>query len=135
MIYKKKGQGVGKINVPGGKLQDGESEEAAAIRECEEETGLTPHNLQLAGRLEFYFPRGNGWDNHCAVFRARDYSGTLISETDECTCEWVRVEKIPYEKMWDSDRVWTPLLLEGKIFHRSYEFDEKFSVAKEKIII
>jgi len=135
MIHKKRGQGAGKWNVPGGKLLPGENEEAAATRECEEECGLKPLQLELAGKLEFYFPAGNAWDNLCTVFRAHGFTGVLVKENEECTAEWISCDKIPYEKMWDSDRLWTPLLFQGNYFHRSYTFDEKDKVTEEKVLI
>lgn len=132
MIYKKRGQGAGKWNVPGGKLQAGESPEAAAVRETEEETGIRPSALQLAGQLEFYFPESNGWDNTCSVYTAEDFTGQLIAETEECSAHWVK--EIPFEKMWDADRLWVPLLLAGKKFHRAYTFDANDRMKEEKIL-
>ena len=41
----------GQIAFPGGKLEDGESPEAAALREAEEEIGLPPQNVTVLGRL------------------------------------------------------------------------------------
>lgn len=134
MIHKKRGQGTGKWNVPGGKVRPGESEEAAAIRETEEETGLRPSGLRLAGRLEFYFPEGNGWDNTCAVFTTEVCAGTLVPESEECSAEWVSLHAIPYEGMWDADRRWMPLLLDGKTFHRAYVFDAQDRVREENVL-
>ncbi len=132
MILKKRGQGAGKINVPGGKLRSGEDAEAAAVRETEEETGITPLDLREAGKLEFYFPENNNWDNTCTVFTAENFSGTLISQNEECDALWVNIDQIPIEKMWDADRLWLPLLLQGKWFHRAYTFDAHDRVCEEK---
>ncbi|MGE3261022.1 MAG: 8-oxo-dGTP diphosphatase [Bacteriovoracia bacterium] len=133
MIHKKRGQGAGKWNVPGGKMQEDETPEAAAIRETKEETGITPSNLQYAGKLEFYFPAGNSWDNICEVFTANQFSGQLITDGEECSASWVSLDKIPLEKMWDSDKRWLPLLLSRKKFHCSYTFDANDNVTHEKI--
>jgi 8-oxo-dGTP diphosphatase len=131
MIFKKRGQGAGKINVPGGKLHQGESPLAAAARETREETGLTPMGLKEAGRLEFSFPENDNWDNHCTVFTASGFSGTLVAENEECTAYWESRDKIPLEKMWDADRLWLPHLLHGEWFHRSYVFDAHDKVKSE----
>src|ERR1700758_1652223 len=74
MIFKKRGQGAGKVNVPGGKIRPGESTEEAAARETVEETGLRPLGLREAGRLEFFFPESENWDNTCTVFTAEAHS-------------------------------------------------------------
>ena len=103
MILKKRGQGAGKVNVPGGKLQPGETAEQAAVRETREETGIEPQSLKLAGQLEFYFPENGNWDNTCTVFTSENFSGRLIPESEECLAYWENVNKIPLEKMWDAE--------------------------------
>ncbi len=134
MIHKKRGQGAGKWNVPGGKIQENESVIAAVFRETEEETGITPINPEKIGTLEFRFPNGNNWENICEVFVAKSFSGRLVGETEECSAMWVPVAEIPYEKLWDSDRCWLPLVLKRETFHRLYVFDENDSVIEEKIL-
>lgn len=134
MIEKKRGQGAGKLNVPGGKLLPGESEEEGAARETREETGLTPHALRLAGRLGFRFPESDAWDNDCAVFTAESFNGTLAPENEECSALWMPVNAIPLERMWDADRLWLPLLLKGLWFHRIYVFDRNDKVLEEREI-
>jgi 8-oxo-dGTP diphosphatase len=134
MIHKKRGQGAGKWNVPGGKIQGGESDEEAAARECLEETGILPAGLREAGKLEFYFPESDAWDNTCTVFTAERFSGALVPESEECTAEWVPLDKIPVEQMWDSDRLWLPLLFSGKNFHRVYFFDAADQVLEERVL-
>lgn len=135
MIHKKRGQGAGKMNVPGGKLRGNETEEAAAERETVEETGIRPLGLRLAGRLEFYFPESDAWDNTCAVFISERCSGTLVPETDECSARWVKRKQIPIEQMWDSDRLWLPYLLAGRPFHRAYHFDASEKVTQERDLL
>jgi 8-oxo-dGTP pyrophosphatase MutT (NUDIX family) len=134
MIHKKRGQGTGKVNVPGGKLQDGESAEQAAIRETFEETGILPEGLQEAGRLEFYFPENENWDNTCNVFTAEKFSGNLTADNEECSAYWVSLDKIPVDQMWDADRLWLPLLLAEKWFHRAYVFDANDHVREERCL-
>ncbi len=51
LILKKRGLGNGKINAPGGKIEPGESPVQAAIRETQEEVGLTPHDPRYSGEL------------------------------------------------------------------------------------
>lgn len=42
---------TGQISFPGGRLEPGETPEAAALRECEEETGIPAHLPEILGRL------------------------------------------------------------------------------------
>ena len=82
LIHKKRGLGEGKINGPGGKVEKGEEVEAAAIREVQEEVGLTPIKPQSVAELYFQF--ADGLSIHCTVFVADDYEGELI-ETESQT--------------------------------------------------
>ena len=47
LIRKKRGLGAGKINGPGGRIEAGESPLEAAIREVQEEVGVTPTDYGL----------------------------------------------------------------------------------------
>lgn len=134
MIQKKRGQGTGKWNFPGGKCLSSESEIAASVRETKEETGIEPIAPVPVGKLEFSFDSGGSWANACTVFRTERWQGTLIPETDECSAHWIKVVDMPWDKMWDSDRTWVPLLLSGKSFHRKYHFDKNDNLLREEII-
>ncbi len=120
LIRKKRGLGAGKINAPGGKIEAGESPLEAAIRETQEEIGVTPLHLEERGILHFQFT--DGYSLHCVVFLASDCRGEPI-ETEEATPMWVSLEAIPYAEMWADDRHWLPLALDGKRFVAWFEFE------------
>lgn len=120
LIEKKRGLGGGKVNGPGGKLEKGESFVQAAIRECEEEVGLTPHDPELRGCL--YFPFANGYKIYAEVFWAYSFSGEPV-ETDEAKPFWCSVNSIPYERMWSDDRLWLPHAVLGHHFSGYFLFD------------
>lgn len=122
LILKKRGLGGGKINAPGGKIDPGETPLQAAIRETQEEVGLTPHDPVLHGELYFQFT--NGYSLHCLVYRAEGCSGTP-TETDEAVPIWTQRDKIPYDKMWADDITWLPLLLKGETFTGHFVFDDE----------
>ena len=120
LIHKKRGLGKGKINAPGGRQEKGETLEQTAIRETQEEVGLTPMGLAHAGRLDFAFTDGYSLQAH--VFTATDAQGTL-TETDEATPFWCDENNIPYDEMWSDDRLWLPLLLDGTRFEAQFVFE------------
>jgi len=120
LIDKKTGLGAGKINGPGGRIEPGESAEAAAVREVEEELCVTPIGVQPAGELYFQFV--DGYSLHGAVFRATGYRGTLC-ETHEAAPRWTPVTSIPFHRMWADDALWVPLLLKGTDFRGYFVFD------------
>ena len=120
LIHKKRGLGAGKINAPGGRLEAGETARQAAIRETQEEIGVTPLNVRACGELFFQFI--DGLSLHCAVFRADDHEGDPV-ETDEAIPLWAPLSNLPYDRMWEDDAYWVPLMLEEKSFTGYFIFD------------
>jgi 8-oxo-dGTP diphosphatase len=120
LIRKKRGLGAGKMNGPGGRLEKGETALVAAIRETQEEIGVTPTGLVEVGELFFQFL--DGYKLHVAVFAASGCEGEL-RESDEATPIWTDIEKIPYHDMWEDDAYWLPLLLRRKKFRGRFVFD------------
>ena len=120
LIRKKRGLGAGKINAPGGRIEPGENPCQCAIRETQEEVGVTPSNLLERGQLHFQF--ADGYSLHCTVFTASDFSGNLI-ETDEALPIWTDIEKIPYSEMWADDIHWLPGVIQGGTFRGYFHFD------------
>ena len=72
------------------------------------------------GELLFQFV--DGYSIHVWVFLATDHRGEACT-TDEAIPLWTPVDKIPYDEMWADDRVWVPLMLEGKSFFGRFIFD------------
>ena len=120
LIHKKRGLGAGKINGPGGRLEPGETPLAAAIRETQEEICVTPTGIQAAGELLFQFV--DGFSIHGYVFTATGFTGEP-QETDEAIPTWLPTAALPYHQMWADDRVWMPLLLQGKTFTARFLFE------------
>jgi 8-oxo-dGTP diphosphatase len=119
LIRKKRGLGQGKINGPGGRLEEGETIEEAAVREVEEELCITPLNPQYKGESLFQFT--DGYSLHVHIFMSNEYRGEP-AETEEAIPIWVSVDKIPYEEMWADDYLWVPLMMKGIPFSGRYIF-------------
>lgn len=122
---KLRGFGEGKWNGFGGKVEPGETHEAAARREIKEETGgMTAKVIEEIGIITFDI---EGKDHRLEVhfFRVTDWVGEP-TQTDEMRPEWFATDSIPYGEMWAEDKLWLPLLLAGKKFQGScyYESDE-----------
>ncbi|MDZ7362089.1 MAG: 8-oxo-dGTP diphosphatase [candidate division KSB1 bacterium] len=132
LIHKKRGLGAGKINGPGGRLNNGESAMQAAIREVQEELRVTPLGLEYSGELSFQFV--DGLSIHVEVFRASDCDGEP-QETDEAKPLWAPLDKIPFERMWADDRLWIPLMLARKKFSGRFLFDADTMLGHEIDII
>ena len=120
LIRKKRGLGAGKINGPGGRLEPGETPEACAVREVEEELRVTPLDLSHQGEHRFQFV--DGYSIHVHVFRATGMRGDP-AETDEAIPLWCPVDDLPFDEMWEDDRLWLPHALAGRKVEGRYIFD------------
>ncbi len=122
LIQKKTGHGAGLVNAPGGKLEDGEGPHAASRRETREEVGVEPVGQEKVGELRFVF--GDEPFMHVHVFVADDHEGEP-RESDEADPVWMDARDLPYDEMWEDDRYWMPLMLDGARFHATFRFDSE----------
>lgn len=131
---KKRGFGAGRWNGFGGKVQIGESIEAAAQRETEEECGLRLTEMTEVGLHEFEFEHERGTILEVHVFRGMKWEGKLI-ETEEMKPDWFPIEAIPYQEMWPDDILWLPIFLQGKKFRTKFLFGEGDQVREQEITV
>ncbi|BCU78923.1 8-oxo-dGTP diphosphatase [Luteolibacter sp. LG18] len=120
LIEKKRGLGAGKINGPGGKIDPGETPLESVMRETEEELCILPIAPRKLGEL--WFSMGDIPDILCHVYRADDFSG-IPTETDEAVPCWFSLQDVPYQRMWEDDIHWLPLLFEDRTFLGKFVFE------------
>ena len=137
LLLKKATRGIskGKWNCPGGKVEEGESPEESAAREALEETGLRVRGLFKHGKMEFH---KHGEEQPFLVghlFSTSEFEGEIIS-TDEGEVRWFNFWEIPFDQMWDDDKIWLHLMLQGKRFDCRFWFDEKMRrVARHELAL
>lgn len=122
LAMKKRGHGVGKWNGVGGKVEEHEHVRAAAIRECQEEIGVTPIKPRLVGRLHFYELTDPDFHHDCHIFVSETWDGQPI-ESEEMRPKWFHTDGVPYNNMWTDDIIWLPHLLQGRKFKGSVTLD------------
>jgi 8-oxo-dGTP diphosphatase len=113
--------GEHKYNGYGGGVEQNETLEQTAKRELKEETtgmdgsgGIVAEILRKVAEIDYVFPAHESHNNQRVhVYLVDKWSGEP-KESGEMTCEWFNLNNIPYDRMWDNDRHWLSIVLEGK---------------------
>ncbi len=123
--YKKRGFGSGKYNGFGGKPKEHESILLCAVRELKEESGIDvkEKSLKKAAELMFTFPNHADWNQVVHVYLLTTWIGKPI-ETEEMKPELFSFSELPYDQMWDDDKYWLPLVLQGKKIRGHFTFSD-----------
>ena len=89
-----KEENIGYIDIPGGKIEEGETGVEAAIREVREETGIEVNNLEEVGNVAIEYPDRIYNMN---VFVANDYKGNARNN-EENDAFFINIEDLLKEK-------------------------------------
>jgi len=112
---------LGKWNGLGGKVEQGETPEACAIREVLEESGLVVSNPQLKGFITFpNFDGENDW--YVFVYRFEHFEGRLI-ESPEGDLAWITDSEMAEIPLWEGDRIFMEWLDSDGIFSAIFKYD------------
>lgn len=133
LAMKKRGFGQGRWNGVGGKPEPGETIEQTAIRECQEEIGVTPRDLQHVASLTFKLHEDSAMaELYVEAFVSRAWQGEPM-ETDEMAPQWFRLADIPYGDMWSDDIFWLPEILNGNFVTATFHFDQSEQVTGQQL--
>src|SRR3989344_3884813 len=123
LAMKKVRFGAGKYNGTGGRVEEGETPVAAAVREAREEVGVlvAQSDVRKHGEILFSFEGKPDWSRLVHIFVTEKWDGEP-TESEEMRPEWFALEDIPYEKMWIDDKFWVPLVLAGDVLEASFHF-------------
>lgn len=88
--YKEGNKKAGYYEIPGGKIEAGETPEQTAIREMKEETGITIENLKYKGNMTVEYPN-RIFD--LDAFLSVEYKGEP-QEFEENTSEWIEINEL-----------------------------------------
>ena len=127
----------GKFLGIGGRLEPGETPLECILRELKEETGhvLTPQEVSFRGYIYFdEIHRDKKTEDILAfnwlvfMYTGRVHTREIFINNPEGELKWFKTDKIPYEKMWEGDKYFTPKLLETDEI-----IESKFLYEKDKI--
>lgn len=127
---KKRGFGEGNYLGVGGKVNDNETVEQAAIREVKEEINVTPTDLEKMAVVTFLFPDKPNWNQEVHVFRTFSWINQP-TESDEIIPKWFKLNEVPYNLMWDDNKYWLPSILEGKKLRGYFLFKDLKVISSE----
>ena len=80
----------GYYDIPGGKIEEGETSEEAAIREMKEETGIKVKKLKSKGKMIIEYPKRIF---NLTIFFSAECEGEP-QEFEENTSEWIDIEEL-----------------------------------------
>ena len=132
--YKESNKKAGYYEIPGGKIEEGETPEQTAIREMKEETGLKIRNIKYRGNMTIEYPnRIFDFD----VFICNECEGKL-QDFEENTSEWIEInELLKKEKILSNIMILDRFFIKGLIddrfnFKMEIQVDEKENILDVK---
>jgi 8-oxo-dGTP pyrophosphatase MutT (NUDIX family) len=133
LAMKKRGFAAGKWNGAGGKMDERDKTiKDAAIRETQEEIGVIPVEMKQAAVLNFYHVDMADWGQQVTVYLCGKWEGEP-AESEEMAPRWFDRDKLPYENMWDDDRLWLDRILNGEILEADFLFDENQKMTEKSL--
>lgn len=136
LAKKKRGFGAGLYNGVGGKVEPGESVEAAAIRETQEEANVTVTDIKKVANIVFdEFVKGYDTIVDMSVYISNSYIGDLSESNETEKPEWFDISDIPYDKMFPDDKFWLPEILNGNYVEGYFEYDKDLNLLSHNIKI
>ena len=111
LAMKKRWFGAGWYNGVGGKVEKWETIQQAMIREAKEEINIDILDLEYIWVLNFYFDENQDWNQSVYVYFIKKYTWE-IQESEEMKPFWFSLKQIPYDKMWEDDKIWLKWFLE-----------------------
>lgn len=135
LCMKKRGFWAWKWNWPGWKVNPEEEILDAAIRELNEEVGIQidKNFLKYSWLIQFSFDNKSEWNQEMSIYSVYWYKWN-VSESEEMKPEWFSLDNIPYDNMWDADKIWIPRVINKEEIEYQILFDMSWKLISYKKI-
>ena len=128
LAMKKVRFGKGYLNGYGGRKKSKESISDCSRRETQEESGVRIKSGKVVAIINF-FKEGKHLFK-CYVFFVYDWEGEFKASDEMNLPIPYFTQCLPYHLMWHGDKVWLPLLLDGRRFVADLVYDRKMKKVK-----
>lgn len=132
LAMKKRGFGDGRWNGVGGKVESGETIEAAAQREALEEINVILKDFKKVAELSFHFSYRPEWDQLVHVYLAENWTNEP-RESEEMRPKWFNAKQLPYVEMWPDDIFWLPGVFQGNLIKAAFTFGENDVILQQEV--
>lgn len=124
--------GAGRRNGVGGKVEGSESFLEAAYRETHEEAGIDISEIEEMGVLDVTTP---DFTAELHIYHVKKFSGEPTEQEGQGMkdFQWYPKDALPFEAMWPNDKIWYPLLIDGKHFSGKLELTSEGNVISHDI--
>lgn len=95
----------------------------ALARELREEIQVDINEYDYRGRIRLISPANPKWCLDIKVYIIHSWQGEP-KETDYMKPDWYHKEALPTEQMWQDNRVWVPMVLQGERVDMVFLYDE-----------
>lgn len=135
LCMKKRGFWAGLYNGAWGKVEAWETIIAWARRELFEETSIdvAETDMNYVGVLHFYFEANPDWNQDVSLFTVYDYAWDF-EESEEMKPERFAIKDIPFNKMWEDDKIWLPRVVALENVEYDFIFDADGKIKDYKLI-
>ncbi len=125
-----RGISKGKWTGLGGVIEPGETPEEGIVREVYEESGLRVKRMRKAGSIKFYKGSRENALGLGHLFLVDGFSGRAKG-TAEGELKWFKKNRLPFERMWDDDKYWLLMMLEGNEAKIEFVYDKGMKKVKD----
>jgi 8-oxo-dGTP diphosphatase len=124
----------------GGKIGDqpefaDESPGEAIDREVREEIDVTVLEKHELGRVRFIFthkPPDSSWNQDVIVYLITKWQGEPC-ETESTRPEWVNIDEIPWERMWEDNAHWLPSVLADRQVNAVFIYRDDYRISDYRV--